>query len=284
MKGITILALGSWYGKWAANLAASIRYNSGIPICLLHDKEAVSHFTGGCYSLFTELKEIPKEFYSDFGMRNEVKAKLRLFELSPFDETVYIDAENILTPMANVDDLFRKKLVIQSRNTAMAEEVTPSFIHWADARQIVKMFGLKGKIYNIFSEYMYFKKNKKTEKVFSDAQKVWTQLFGSQVVTQFNGAVPDEICFMVALNQNKVDMEVYCPTYWEHYDRQRLRAGRKELLNWPIYSMGGNRMSQEMQDVYNGPNSYVKTYCQRQGINPFLAMDKARISSKRVNL
>lgn len=86
MKGITILALGNWYGKWAANLAASIRYNSSVPICLLHDQDATSSYTGNCYSMFTELKKVPDELYTDFGMRNEIKAKLHLFDLSPYDE------------------------------------------------------------------------------------------------------------------------------------------------------------------------------------------------------
>lgn len=281
MKGIIILALGKHYGKWASNLASSIKWNSDLPISLLCNDEALQGYTDNSYKLFDKIIPVDKSLY---GL-NELKAKLHLYELSPYEETVYIDAENIMLPKLSVDDLFRKKFTIQSRGVINAKDAhkNPQFIHWGKVGDLADQYNLKsGKLYNLFSEYIYFKKDKKTKKIFEDAQKVWEELYGTSAIS-FNGAIPDEICFMVSLNQNKIEMEVFCPSYWEIFEKKKLRMGAT-LYNHYIYSMGGNLLSREMKEIYNGSNSLTQMYCKKQGTIPYSAKDKQALFPKRIKL
>lgn len=281
-KGVLIIAIGSWYGRWASNLAASIRWNSDIPITLAHDGAAVSHFSPNSIALFDQMIHIPPKFYNN-GTQDELKAKLFMYDLSPYQETVYIDAENLFLPLRKVDELFRDKFTIQSRSVINASEASknPQFIHWGNIATICKQFNItSGKLYNLFSEYVYFKKDKKTKKIFDDAKKVWEKLEGSMQV--FNGSVPDELCFMVAMNKNKIEQDVFCPTYWETAEERHLRMGA-ELYNYHIYSMGGNTLTSEMKALYNGNNSLTQMYCNKYGIIPYMAKDKKTISAKRHN-
>lgn len=281
-KGVLIIAIGSWYGRWASNLAASLKWNNDIPIALAHDAEALSHYSSKNLAQFDELIPIPEEYYHSYGLKHEVKTKLYMYDLSPFEETVYIDAENLLLPLTDIKELFRKSFTIQSRGEINVKDAAknPNFIHWGAVEKYCKQFDLKsGKLYNLFSEYIYFKKNAKTKKIFETAKEVWKALEGS--IRSFNMSVPDELCFMIAMNQNKITQEVYLPTYWETAERKGLRMG-PELYKYKIYSMGGNTVTPPMKAIYQGNNSLTQMYCSKSGTIPYYAENKSRISAKRI--
>lgn len=101
-QGYIVLALGpSQYVAMATNLAASIRVMDGKrPICLIHDMGAI----------------IPKIWADQFdhlvGLEPDtryphVMNKLRLFDLSPYALTMFVDADCVLVKR-DVDDYWRK--------------------------------------------------------------------------------------------------------------------------------------------------------------------------------
>jgi hypothetical protein len=61
-KGILLIALGHpQYGIMAANLAATIRVNSDIPIHLVHDQTSLAHLSDKHMDLFTSADICPEE-------------------------------------------------------------------------------------------------------------------------------------------------------------------------------------------------------------------------------
>lgn len=90
-QGYLLLATGpAKYMEMARNLAASIRVMDGTrPICLVHDEG--SKLTAGDARLFDDEAILPED--SRYG---GLMNKARLFEASPYDRTMFVDADCLL--------------------------------------------------------------------------------------------------------------------------------------------------------------------------------------------
>jgi len=282
-KGILLIAIGPQYLKWAINLCCSLRTTSpGTPIALAVDASAKSRMHNFMSKVYDFIIDIDPDYHNDHGMPHPVKAKLYMDKISPFKQTIYIDAENLALPRKNIADLFTSKLTIQNRGSINVKDAAsnPKFIHWGSTVDICKLANItSGKLYNLFSEFMTFEKSDKTTKVFEAAREAYNDLFGN--VTSYSSGVPDELCFMIAINRLKIKLEDNTmPTYWEQAERKRLRMGA-QLYEYYIYSMGGNTMTSEQKAIYNGNNSLTQMYCQNFGILPEKAVDKRRLFPTR---
>jgi hypothetical protein len=99
-QGYLILALGPQrYVEMAANLAASIRcVDPKRRICLVHDTPVPADLA---------------RFFHDFRVMEtdrrypNVMNKLRLFDASPYDQTMYVDADCLLVKN-DIDDIWRR--------------------------------------------------------------------------------------------------------------------------------------------------------------------------------
>jgi hypothetical protein len=100
-KGILLMCFGSKsYGKFAFNMAHSIRHYSGIDIHLICDKVSIE---GIDISIFNSLSVY--EFEKDSAGRIDVGlSKIKLFDRSPFDKTLYLDVDGVM--LKSPDDLF----------------------------------------------------------------------------------------------------------------------------------------------------------------------------------
>jgi hypothetical protein len=95
MKGILLMChTSNFYGKWAYNMAYSIRSFCELPIHLIHDSESVK---GIDTSIFNSMQLT--EFSKDFCLE-----KIKIFERSPFEETLYLDVDGIM--IKNPEDIF----------------------------------------------------------------------------------------------------------------------------------------------------------------------------------
>ena len=93
-KGILILAIGHpYYGRMAAALAATIKTTgTGIPIHLAYTESAISHLTEKEIALFSSKSIINDKYCTPVPIRS----KMFIYQLSPFDETLYLDADLLL--------------------------------------------------------------------------------------------------------------------------------------------------------------------------------------------
>ena len=108
-KGIVLIATGhANYGMLAHNLAMSLSCNTDLPITLACDASGGSHLHAVHRLLFDKIIDVPQKMTHTNGMFNGVKAKLYLNELTPYKETLFIDADTIWCPKKRVEELFKE--------------------------------------------------------------------------------------------------------------------------------------------------------------------------------
>lgn len=281
-KGVIILALGhAYWGRWAYNLALSIKYTSpNIDITLLYAGDGKAQIDT---SIFHKVIEVPKKYY--FTGRNEyMKVKTALYELTPYDETIYLDADTIWLKRP-IEELFNKKYDFTMANRSFKDlksEINDDFGVWASPKYIKEKFNFKsGKFYNLSSEFIYFKKTEKVKQLFSDAFKIYDKPLEHKI---FNGGMPDELPFTISMIKNDIypHEDNYKPFYWEAAQTppQRLEGG--DLAPYYAYSMGGHLSHPIMKKTYN---NYVKFYSKQFNImHPYLWLEKRNWMPERINL
>lgn len=256
-KGILLIALGHpYYGKMAVNLALGLKnINPDVNITLAHESTAMSHVSEQERTLFDKLIEVPKEYYHrEVILKEYIKVKCFLNELSPYDETIYLDVD-MVWGTKKINDLFDslsdKNLVIQNRGFCDMAEPKEDYSWWVNTKELCEKYKIKeGKYYSFSSEFVYFKKNKETDAFFKKAQKNYDTLKVN--FTMFGGGIPDELIFSLTSLQMGLTqpIEYFTPIYWEQAENRKLNGG--ELLNqYYAYSLGGSSQSSKEQTIYN---------------------------------
>lgn len=287
-RGVVILALGhAYWGRWAYNLAMSLKYTCPeIKITLLYAGNGISQIVDR--SLFDKVKKVPEKYYTTDGRVQYLKAKTALYELSPYGETICLDADMVWLPRRSVMTLFNELNVdfTMANRSWMALEsknLTDAFGIWASPKHIKEVFKFKeGRFYNLSSEMIYFKKTKEIKKLFADAFKLFDD-DSFNISRFFNGGMPDELPFTISMIKNKIypHKDNYKPFYWESAEHLRLEGA--DLNNgFYAYSMGGHMSHPAMKKIYN---NYVQFYCnQFNQKSPFFWIDKRGWMPGRQNL
>jgi hypothetical protein len=103
MTGILLMCFNSLtYGKYAFNMAHSIRHYTNIPIHLISDKESIAGINTSVFSSH-EIVEFEK---NDLGKVDNCIAKIKLFERSPFENTLYLDVDGVL--LNNPEEILKR--------------------------------------------------------------------------------------------------------------------------------------------------------------------------------
>jgi hypothetical protein len=103
MTGILLMCFNSkTYGKYAFNMAHSIRHYTNIPIHLISDHESTEGINTSVFSSH-EIIDFEK---NDLGKVDNCLAKIKLFERSPFEKTLYLDVDGIV--LNNPEDILKR--------------------------------------------------------------------------------------------------------------------------------------------------------------------------------
>lgn len=314
-QGIILLALGQpHYGNYAANLAMSIKYNlPDMPIALLHDDTAIRHISGDKrIKLFDQLVEVPKEIYQVNGENRYIRTKNFLYSLTPFEETLFLDADIVLFP--NVADSISKLInelsefdfSVSSRGFYELDKLSDNtYSQWVKIEDVKKAYGLKkGRYYGLHSEFFWFKKTAKNDKFFSLVESIAADFDSYKVITHdhsvhhsaislinevevrravFASGTPDELPYAIAMAKMKQypHRDNFTPIYWELADSNRLIHKVKELYSQYIgLSWGGNRTPAETTKLYN---LLVKFYTGKGGFKYFPLIAKKTFANGRNN-
>lgn len=282
-KGVLILALGhQYYGRMALNLAMSIRFTSQLPITLAYTPSAIGQIAGNL-SFFDNTIEIPESYYTRKGVYKEfIKAKTNLYNLSPYHETLYLDADTLWLPRRSVDVVFEElsdiDLAIQCKGvTKIGDHNGKSY--WCDLSQYKEVYNTD-KYYNFASEFIYFKKNKANQKFFSDAVKIYDNL--KIGYTTFSGGIPDELIFNIAMVQNKIEpfREFYVPIYWEQSERKNMKPSQM-YQEYYGYSAGGKLSSTLEKRFYDNLAQFYGTHF---GVQHYKLKDKMKFLPERTHI
>ena len=251
--GIVIVALGyELYGSYAYNLTLSIKsYNPNIRVCLLHSEEAVSHLKKNELSVFDQQIIIPEEEYLFNGKPQYQYAKLLLDKFTPFENTVYLDADTILLPdkKINFQNYFQNDFTISSTgyyDAITAKMPNSKYQFWGNTQTITKHYNLT-KLPQTISDFICFKKGTITESIFDAARTIYKDNTAPTVV--WAGGKADEFCFNVALAQLGIIPEIFIFNFFDKVDG--MRPPQEIYKNYFGLSVGGSIVPSVIEELYN---------------------------------
>lgn len=247
-KGIILIATGApFYGRMAYNLAVTIKAAEDIPVTVLHNGAALSHLSSKQLDIFDEIKLIDSLAFA---------AKLTLYDHSPYERTLYFDADMAWLPNKTPSELFKELEGVTftsitegyydyENQTSYANNM---YHFWADPNEAAKKWGLSGKFYQWRSEIMYF--DRSAAELFTLAKQVYQD--PGVVVKKFAGHTPDELAINIAASKLGIEPHLYKwkPAYWHrlHGEGMQLSA---ILYSYYLLSVGGNFASALMKTCYN---------------------------------
>lgn len=286
-KGILIIALGNnFYGKMAYQLAVSLRAVSNLPIALIYNESALRSVNR---NIFDHLILAPPEIHT-WGTSKEawIKAKVHVYDLTPFDETLFLDADMLWLhrrPEEIFDKLKDFEFVMQNHGHYDLDQLTVNdkYSQWAKMSDIKTFYRVKeGKFYNIHSEFFYFKKCERVEKLFEHVKIIYDTIKIAHM--KFADAIPDELTFAIGMIKSGVypQVENFVPSYWEAAERKKLYKQRSILFNdYYSFSVGGNFNSPYVKQCYD---ELCKIVFKKMGLGtPMRLQDKRKILKERQN-
>lgn len=201
MTGIITIAISSpAYGRMATNLALSIKTKTKIPICVIYSKSA---FEGMEWALdyFDNKIEVDD---TDSAAKEAMRIKLHLDVYTPYDKTLFLDADVIICPSKDVWDFIMR---LSGRTfTAqcfainnIADKPNPIYEHWMDYKDIAEEFPMlsNSKIPQINSSLIYFEG--RDVPVFGIARLAYETISANKLKhKKWRGQIPDELCFNLA--------------------------------------------------------------------------------------
>lgn len=272
-RGIIIIALGSpFYGRMAFNLLISLKHTEPeMPVTLIHDSTAITHLRTEQRKRFDSMLPCSPEFYMLNGKMQYYMPKLHLHELSPYKEAIYLDADMLWLPRRKPSQLFDELAAV---DFAMINEgyiemqggdkfSNKNYTFWVDPDKLKAAYPENknvqtGKLFQYRSEFIYFKKNKQSKKIFNLAQRVYK--YPKALPLKMGEKIPDEYAFNIAGLLLGIEPHEfnYCPIFWEFlHGRQRLPES--ELYQrYYGYSMGGSMNVDRQKNFYN---ELLKYYC-----------------------
>lgn len=287
-RGVFILALGhANYGRMAHNLAMSLKFGCpDIDITLGYAGNGLGHIEGFT-GIFNNLIEVDPKYYTKYGNIEYIKAKTGLYELSPYNETLFLDADMLWLPRKGVNTVFEElkdtDFTIQNRGSLdlSGSDLDPKYSFWCDVNELKKEYKITaGMYYQLSSEVIYFKKNKEVKKLFADAVKIYDNLKIGNL--GFAGGIPDELVFSISMIQNKkYPHKPWIPIYWEQAEKRNLSASPM-YDQYYGYSAGGATHSNIMKSFYN---NLSKFYANHFGIlHPYTLKDKRSFLTERTHI
>ena len=232
------------YGRYAYNLALSIKSaDMNVQVAVIADEAALKHLHPGQRMIFDYI--IPPT------VEKPLVNKFYLAELSPFEETLFVDADMIFSPLADFNEFWRSMSTV---DWTMANRGTDDLIkgisEWTTMEDIEEAYGGVNQWYDLSSEWIYFKKNDLTYTIFANAEMYYDE--NKLKVREFAGDRPDEPYFNLSLISvnHQPHLAPYQPTYWQPAMKgfPGVMAIKK---GWMAFSLGGKLIPQQQQVVYD---------------------------------
>lgn len=247
-KGIVTCATGHpYYGRMAYNLALSIKaVDGGFPVAVIHSERSLAHLSERQREVFDHFILMPGA--TGFG------CKLHIDLLSPFEETLLLDADMAWMPKRGPQDLFNELADVEF--TAITEghndDVSKKYYFWANVDEIRKKYSIQGRIYQWRSEVLYFKKTERVQTMFAMARLVHKSPQLESII-MFGNQVPDELGINVACGFYDMHPHEYkwCPAIWPRLHGNN-STNPMELYNrYYLLSCGSNYATGDMKALYN---------------------------------
>lgn len=245
-NGIVIVATGHpYYGRFAWNLAVSIKAVEDFPIAILYNGRALNHLSEEQLTVFDDIIEL------DNSIPANQASKLYAGQFSPFDNTLLLDADTLWLPKKRPSDFFTEVSGVDFTGITEGNDKNPArdYFFWADVEEIRKVYGIMGDIYQWRTEVVYF--NKSGRKIINRAMEI-TENPRLTTVKEFAYAVPDELGINIATAEAGIKPHVYKwqPSYWHLMHGNVIPAATILYENHYLISFGSNQASGTIKKYY----------------------------------
>lgn len=263
LKGIIINALGHpYYGKMAYNLAVSIKAVEDFPVCIVYTEQSLNHLSEAQRAVIDHFIHLPENVPMGCG------AKLWAYDISPFKETLLLDADMLWLPKRKPSDFFDEMKDVEFTSitegywTKDLKDINPIYFFWADPQEIADVYHVE-KIYQWRSEVMYFKRTELIEDMFKTAQRVFTSS-GLKSEAKYATGTADELGLNVAAAVHDVHPHQYKwkPAYWHLLNKGSYPEFSELYSNYYLASFGSNMASGISKQFYD---RIMKVACMKLG-------------------
>lgn len=202
MTGILLMCFGSTYGAYAYNMAHSIKYFCpSANIHLLCDVVSINDIDTAIFDSF----EVVDFETDEKGRIDNCMSKVKLFDRSPFDKTLYLDVDGVC--INNIEGLIERleneSLYIQVIDSGKKDKEIEYSI-WATNDTIWDKFNLNDDsvLPALQTSIMWFDKSKKTKEFFKKVEENYTN----------NRLKPEEYQYMWGKSRQHPDELYYSVT------------------------------------------------------------------------
>ncbi len=260
--GIIIIATGhSNYGNMAYNLACSIKSVEAVQVAVVWSERSLAHLTPTQLKIFDHKIELPVHYRTGFGV------KLHLDQLTPFDKTMYLDAD-MLWLGRKPSELFAQ--LTGTSFTCITEgdstKPNPKYYFWAELKEIQEVYGVT-KVYQTRSEVIYFEK----PDVFISARELHPEL-SLKTVRMFGTWIPDELYCNIAIAQLQLVIHPFMPAYWARLHGELMPNLSVLYKDYYLLSFGSNAASPVMKRAYD---NVMQVVCRKLGL-PYIFKLKSK--------
>jgi hypothetical protein len=230
---------------------------------------------------------VPDECYNANGKQSYLRAKLHILDISPYDDTLLLDADmawlwpNGRTPSQLIKTLEKLQYTVQNAGPVVVGKKSRDEMLWADPKEILNTWEIKAKkLYRIFTECLWIKNSPENHELMAMAR----QIFDDPKVkhAEFAGGVPDELALCIAMGiiGIKPHKDDFYPVYWKAEQRRR-SVPLNSMIDVDFYalSIGGKSVSRPVHEMYD---NLVAGAFQKMGVkNPYAYRAKSKILHNR---
>ena len=240
MKGILLICHSSlFYGRWAYNIAHSIRAVSSLPIHLACDEKSISRID---LSIFSSVEK--HVFGKDYCYE-----KINIFDKSPYEETLYLDVDGLVfkDPIEIFEEL--KGLDIWVQPMGRGSRVDNITYNWVDNETIWDKYNLSYWFNTCQTSIVYFTKGAKG--FFDKLKENYSNrldLYQYRDLWGKSKQHPDELYYSITLSQLEIELKDFHPIFFP----EKLLNTNTILNEYYILSMyGGNNVKPYAKDLYD---------------------------------
>jgi hypothetical protein len=262
-QGILLLAIGHpYYGRMAYNLAISIKaIDSSVDITLVYTESAITHINQRNMWVFNNKMPYP-DSSEPFGV------KLKLYELSPYERTLYIDVDTLWVNKQSPAALFEKLKGVpftgitegfHDYSAPNKSDPSKNYFFWADLEEIKAVFPLEGWsdevriLHQWRGEFIYFEKGEDAEELFIVMRNVYQRARTMKTVKKFADHIPDELAINIGTAMRGIVPHIYKwrPSYWDRINGDNMATMEDLQSNYYIISCGSNASGGALKRIYN---------------------------------
>ena len=269
-KGIVLIVTGhALYGRYAYNLAVSIKAIENFPITLMYTQSAIAHLsTDQIEKVFDSFITLPQD------APKNTSCKLLAGQFTPYEETLVLDVDLVWLPYKKPSDFFEevKDSIFTGITEGKESDIAKNYFFWASLEEIKDVYLLKEELHQWRTEVMFF--NQEGRKILLRALEIVRNPRLS-TIKLFGEAVPDELGINIACAELGIKPHNYKwkVSYWPPMHNNVMPVPNELYSNYYVLSMGSNVVSSTIKKTYN---TLMRAYCNRLGVQHMFDMESKR--------